>query len=432
MEPINALTSGFFLDAQSFTLSPAHQPGPEQAGSMDDRIALSQEGIDAYAAARKAKDRHAAVSAWSASSAASTTTAQSTVRTTSPVEAYTNSGHKVTVSIETYLNDDGYEKNKALVRLDSNDGQSRVFELEESMSMVITEDESGNLIGYGAKDGILIGTSGKDIIISAGDASVYAGDGDDAIFILRDANLYSAPHGIAVDAGNGNDTLIADKLVLSNINMGDGDDTLKADFVMQSQKDAAIDMGKGNDAVHINRLYGRVSLGEGDDVLVAGLSGGIISGGDGNDILNLGDFSEGDIIAGAGNDVINAKSMGVVYGLIHKARLPSYLRYDPRVTIDGGSGATEINVEEELKDAFVDGGSGKTTLNARNVVSSFFHNIQANIYGEIASSLMSNTVKLISGQEDIYKNADEKLIKKMYDFAQQRGLERYLPTDIKV
>jgi Ca2+-binding RTX toxin-like protein len=316
------------------------------------------------------------------------------------------------------------------VRLDGTDGQSRVFELEDSM--VITEDESGNLIAYGAKDGFLIGTAGKDIIISAGH-SVYAGDGDDAILILRSSDLFTSPRGIAVDAGNGNDTLVADSLHLaSNVNMGDGDDVLQADLVLHIEKNGAIEMGKGNDVVQINRLYGRVSLGEGDDVLVAGLSGGVISGGAGDDILNLGDFSEGNISTGAGNDRINANSMGVVQGFIRSVRALAGINYTPRVTINGDSGTTEINVAEDVKDTFVHGGASRTTLTARNVISSFFHNIQADISGEITSSLLSTTVRLISGQEDIYQNADEKLIKKMYDFAQQKDLGRYLPTDLKI
>jgi hypothetical protein len=45
---------------------------------------------------------------------------------------------------------------------------------------------------------------------------------------------------------------------------------------------------------------------------------------------------------------------------------------------------------------------------------------------------MSSTVKLIYEQEDVYKNADAKLIKKMYDFAERKGLEDYLPTNIKI
>jgi hypothetical protein len=123
----------------------------------------------------------------------------------------------------------------------------------------------------------------------------------------------------------------------------------------------------------------------------------------------------------------------VVDGLARKVALPAYLGYRPRVTLDGGSGRTEINVREDVKDAFVHGSSGgNTTLKARNVISSFFHNIQADISGEITSSLMSSTVKLISGQEETYKHSDSNLIKKMSEFAEEKGLEAYLPTNLRI
>jgi hypothetical protein len=387
------------------------RPGPEQTGSTGDSLFLSQEARDAYTGA----------------SASSGESAASPAAASAPIEAYTSSGHKVTVFVETYLNESGGEAKRAMVRLDGRDGQSRVLALEDSL--VITEDDAGNLVGFGAgKDGVLHGTSGNDVIISFG-ASVYAGDGDDAIVVVRDFDLFRYEHlGITVDAGNGDDTLVADLLSLSDIDMGDGDDVLVADTVNQHHPDAAIAMGKGHDTVRINRLYGRISLGEGNDVLVAGLSGGTIDAGDGDDVLHLGDFSAGTIRAGAGNDVIHAKSVGVVAGLAGRSpRASDFLLYRPGVTIDGGSGTTEIHVREDVRDAFVYGGSGNTTLNARNVISSIFHDVRANISGEMTSSLMNGTLNALSGYEKTEKNADPELIETMHDF-----LEQYLPTNLKI
>lgn len=250
-----------------------------------------------------------------------------------PIEAYTSSGHKVTVYNESFFDDSGEQQYRLLAQIDKLDGARQTYDI--TANTVINEDESGNIVVNSGK-GPLKGSAGNDVIINFDAFSIEAGDGDNTII-----NLNSSLLGVSINAGSGNNKIIADQLILAKINLGDGNNTLTTNFMA-------------------------------GDIVV----------GDGNNILNVGDYAFGEVRTGAGQNQIIASSIGGSDGPVAGGalRLASGMTTSA-VTINGGSGTTSVVVENDAQNLSVngsDGGSVAVEVKG-NLVSSFFEGINLSL-----------------------------------------------------
>lgn len=260
-----------------------------------------------------------------------------------PIEATTQSGHKVTVYSEQY-EEEGASKTQLMARVDKTDGESLTYKITDNT--VISEDENNNIIVFSDNTRSLKGTAGNDVIISFSADNIEGGDGDDTIIILDKGSMGST---LYVNAGAGNDTLIAGNLRHAEINMGDGDDLIQANIVDGSR----INMGAGNDTLNGDEVYGNINMGDGNNALRAKMSGGNISAGDGNNVFDAGDFTVGTMSFGAGNNKIVAQSLGGIHGRWTAVKAATV--FVPAVTIDGGTGSMDVSVNGNADDTKFNG-----------------------------------------------------------------------------
>ncbi len=148
--------------------------------------------------------------------------------------------------------------------------------------------------------------------------NVFSGDADNTIDVSRvTASEFSALTSIAIEAGDGNDTIIGSDEFGEMIDGNDGNDTITA-----GAGDDTIDGGDGNDSI---------TAGDGNDLIDGDDGQDFIDGGTGNDTINAGNGQDS-VFGGAGDDSINAG--------------------DGLDSVDGGAGMDELN-----------GSSGNDTLN---------------------------------------------------------------------
>ena len=190
------------------------------------------------------------------------------------------------------------------------------------------------------------------------------------------------PLQISVDAGNGDDTIIAPDGFDATLNAGDGDD-----LIIQSTGlgNLTINAGDGDDNIIGGLNNDTINAGDGDDTVDAGLGDDFVLGGDGLDLITLGegdDSAEGGngadtIFGGLGNDSIRGDDgTDSILGEDGNDSLHGGLRND---TILGGFGNDEIDgaAHNDLIEGFfgrdtirggsgsdsIDGGGGQDVLN---------------------------------------------------------------------
>jgi Ca2+-binding RTX toxin-like protein len=228
----------------------------------------------------------------------------------------------------------------------------------------------------GARDGIVSGTTGGDLIDFA---YVDPTDGDRV-----DANDALIPgdalNDDRIEAGEGNDTVIAG-LGDDTVNAGTGDDSVNGndgndqlngedgdDSIYGDAGDDTVDAGTGDDEVvgglgndQIDGGAGNDNLqgNEGDDLITGGDGNDTLLGGDGNDTLTSGqdgspdrgfpglypvdatpDDDRDSLVGGAGDDLIRSG--------------------DDADTLEGGAGNDRL--EAGFDDDTVDGGAGNDTV----------------------------------------------------------------------
>lgn len=260
-----------------------------------------------------------------------------------------------------------------------------------------------------ARDGIVLGTDGDDLIDLA-----YAGDPDGDFVDAEDALLPgAAPNDDSIRAGAGNDTIFAG-LGDDQVDGGDGDDLIfgedGSDTIFGGAGNDTIDAGTAPSTGPLPDLgFGTivpadpdpendrdfVDGGDGDDVISTGDDADTIFGGAGNDSLDGGldadeiDGGDGNdtIIGGEGSDTINGGAGDdLIFGGLDP-RFPDELNIpdatDPepdngRDLIDGGEGNDTIFGQDDNDTIFggagddvidggidndlIDGGSGNDSL----------------------------------------------------------------------
>ncbi len=213
-----------------------------------------------------------------------------------------------------------------------NDVQIAVTDLDGNTTMEgsVPEDQVARIevTALGGDDSIYIGNGGIPAPIPL---AIDAGDGNDTIYVQTG--------GATIDAGAGNDTVYA----------GDGNTTIYAgdgdDVIYGNVGDDYIECGAGNDVVYAGLGNDTVDGQDGNDIIWGG-SASATDDGDGNDYLDGGDGDDGiageggadTIIGGAGNDDLT--------GCGGDRSIPDAGNY-----IDGGDG-----------DDRIEGGSGDDTL----------------------------------------------------------------------
>ncbi|WP_420859382.1 Hint domain-containing protein [Marivivens marinus] len=217
-------------------------------------------------------------------------------------------------------------------------------------SGTFTEDVAGSgsgtvdVSGYGAFDQIVFsglpqtdGTDGSDFLITsvtytpaadtAGNDTLYGGDGDDSIWgVDGDDTLYGGDGNDHLDGDAGNDIVLGEA----------GNDTLIGD----AGNDQLFG-GSGDDGIYASSGDNIADGGDGNDSIFMGTGNDIIAGGAGSDNLN----------GGAGNDTITAGAGDTVYGgddsdtiILDPTLTDGAGNVTGAIAIDGGTGgATDVD-----------------------------------------------------------------------------------------
>lgn len=293
--------------------------------------------------------------------------------------------------------------------------------------------------GYAKIKNYITTSYDEGVSISAGvlDDTIYAGKGDDYIYVSTGNNIVHAGEGNDnIDAGNGNNLIYADKgddyIKLGNGNQvvyaGEGDDHLilgSGNHSIQGDDgNDIIELGSGSHTVHGNQGNDNITLGDGqhqvygddgDDSIHLSQFSGIVHGGDGDDSISIhytddqtlyGDagndyisFSSGDnntLIGGAGNDTLFAGSgsSNLVLGGEGDDRLGAATAS----VLDGGVGYDTYLVSKGGNDTILDADlQGGISLNAEQM---FFKWVYSPIYGTgvLAQGPEESLAQLVSEQ----------------------------------
>jgi hypothetical protein len=250
------------------------------------------------------------------------------------------------------------------------------------------EGRRATIVGPNRRDGRIVGTPLRDVIVTRGATSVSARAGDDTMCVRG-----SRGHGIAADLGLGADVFVG----------GAGDD------VVRSGPTSGVDLDRdvvrtrgGDDRVVAGSSLGtqdEVHLGRGTDELGLGqgmYGGGSVDGGPGGDTIRV-DVLPGPGAGRGGDLVLDARSgVGTRDGLpwLRVADLESYflpsphgntltftgsraaerlrLPFDYAATaseagsIDMGAGDDVVALRADMRDRTVAGGAGTDTLRLRS------------------------------------------------------------------
>ena len=215
----------------------------------------------------------------------------------------------------------------------------------------------------------LLTTAG--VLIAGDQLSIFADDGD-SVTVQRnatsgnvevlDANLQPV---LAIPS------IQASSLTVLNVFCGDADNTIDVSRVTASEFSAltsiAIEAGDGNDTITGSDEFGELIDGnDGDDVINAGAGDDTIDGGDGDDTINAGagaDLIDGDdgqdvIDGGTENDTIDAgNGLDSVLGGDGD---DSIIAGNGADTVDGGAGADFVNGSSGTDN--LDGGADNDTV----------------------------------------------------------------------
>ncbi len=162
--------------------------------------------------------------------------------------------------------------------------------------------DGGDTLNLGSAGGVAQGNQGNDILKTAGQATLYGGQGDDTFFVapgghgdfLQGNKGDDAMQGGSSDTilgGQGNDTITGSGFL--NGNLGNDKATGGGQLFGEGGNDTLIGTGSGHNAL---------SGGDGDDSLVAAAGGDTVSGDAGNDTID-GSGAADVISGGAGADV---------------------------------------------------------------------------------------------------------------------------------
>ena len=178
---------------------------------------------------------------------------------------------------------------------------------------------------------------------------IVAGAGTNTIDLsgvnaLQFSGITGGADAISVEAGQGDDVVIAAADLGTSVLAGDGVDTINggggADVLNGQDGDDVITGGGGADTIEGGDGNDSLTAGTGDDSVDAGDGNDTVSGGDGDDVLN-GDDGNDDVAGDAGNDTINGMA--------------------GTDTLDGGDGDDSIFGGSDADSVL--GGAGADTLN---------------------------------------------------------------------
>lgn len=168
---------------------------------------------------------------------------------------------------------------------------------------------------------------------------------------------------INVDAGNGDDTIIASDGFDATLTGGNGDDVISPSSGLGN---LTINAGDGDDIVTGGDGNDTINAGDGDDTVEGGVGDDSVLAGDGMDTVSLSagnDFADGGdgadtITGGVGDDTIRGdEGADLIFGEDGNDSLHGGLRND---TIDGGFGNDEI--DGAAGDDLIDGSFNRDTI----------------------------------------------------------------------
>lgn len=217
----------------------------------------------------------------------------------------------------TFATDDDDGENFTIGAREVNENSNTKF-FNGSIESVAVYDK--NILSGPARDGIVSGTSGDDLIDLA-----YTGDPDGDRIDNNDALLPGeGPNDDIVEAGAGDDTVLAG-LADDDVFGGSGDDEIFGeggddelrgetgddllsggegrDTLQGGEGDDALFGGTGEDSLFGGTGEDTLQGGDGDDVLLGGDGEDSLEGNDGDDIL-LGGSGDDELSGGAGNDTL--------------------------------------------------------------------------------------------------------------------------------
>ncbi len=219
-------------------------------------------------------------------------------------------------------------------------------------------DATSNLLFGGSGDDTISAGGGNDILDGGdGNDSVFGGDGDDSIT--------SGSGNDSLDGGSGNDSIFG----------GDGDDSITSggdndtldggdgnDSIFGGDGDDSINGGDGSDLLETGDGNDSIFGGDGDDSIIGGRGNDELIGGTGNDSI-FGGEGDATIDGGAGNDVIvGGNSRDSIFGgagddsiVVGGDRIGN----DARDSIFGGDG--DDTITGDGKD-IIDGGEGNDSI----------------------------------------------------------------------
>ena len=217
------------------------------------------------------------------------------------------------------------------------------------------------------------GADGNDSItisallaFSAGNHSLYGGQGDDTIKVSGASTIGS------LKANEGNDFVTLSGLgTYSAIGMADGADTIQ----MEAGSIKSINLGNGHDTfTALAATYltaSTINFGAGRDTVnisASGSSAAVINAGDGQDSVDIQSFTNASTFkGGGGSDTINISGDGTTSQFIvgnEGADLISLSGASNGLTLGGGSGNDTIELEDNINgiSAMVIGGKGDDSI----------------------------------------------------------------------
>jgi len=170
-----------------------------------------------------------------------------------------------------------------------------------------TGDNDGDMID--ANDAILAGDVGNDdyVIAGEGNDTVLAGEGEDYV-LAGDGNdsVYAGAGNDFIEGGLGDDTLLGDEG--DDVLRGDrGDDSLYGgvgnDTLFGVTGNDLVEGGAGDDNLHGNAGNDTILGGVGNDVIYGGNQNDLVNGDEGNDLL-LGGNGNDTLFGGVGDDTL--------------------------------------------------------------------------------------------------------------------------------
>ncbi|MDQ2081674.1 ExeM/NucH family extracellular endonuclease [Xanthobacteraceae bacterium Astr-EGSB] len=248
---------------------------------------------------------------------------------------------------------------------------------------------SGNYDGSGDGDGDGVDVDGLVMIENRGRIEANGADnlddfadgiaaGGGSIANLAGGEIYGETNGILIDNSDGGAAFAATTITNAGsitATLGVGvklvgihNDVLVNSGTIASASGVAVDMGDGDDTVtNTGTITGAILLGAGKDTFTGGASAETVDGGDGDDAIDGGDGNDV-IIGGAGNDVLKG---GAGDDVIRVGA--------GNDTVDGGAGFDTLDLSDATGAISLDTAAGK--VSGAGIGSDTFTSIEAFRFG---------------------------------------------------